>query len=166
MTIEEAKQQLRDNWEQGLDCPCCGQFVKLYNRKLHTVMALMLIKLYKLGEGYHHIRDFIVTPTGTNDFSKLRYWGLVAEMPKDESDSSKRTSGFWAVTTKGTDFVHGKQSVPSHVQLFNSKKYGFTGDQITIREALGNEFNYQELMATDDPQSKLFDIPKVGRHDT
>ena len=33
-TLEEAKQFLRDRFENGAECPCCKQYVKLYKRKL------------------------------------------------------------------------------------------------------------------------------------
>jgi len=35
-TILEAKQLLKDNFAQGIECPCCGQFVKRYKRKLNS----------------------------------------------------------------------------------------------------------------------------------
>jgi hypothetical protein len=147
-TIIEAKQYLRDNFEQGVKCPCCKQNVKLYNRKLHTVMALMLVKLYKLDQienGYHHISNYMVTKSGTNDFSKLRYWGLVTEKSADDSTIG-RTSGYWAITHKGKEFVRGNITVPSHVQLFDGKKYGESDKYITISDALGSKFDYREMM--------------------
>ena len=57
-TMEEAKQLLKDNWEKGIDCPCCTQFVKLYKRPLYSAQAYSLIRLYKLCQDdytYHHI---------------------------------------------------------------------------------------------------------------
>lgn len=32
-TLEEAKQFLRENWEEGADCPCCTQKVKLWKNR-------------------------------------------------------------------------------------------------------------------------------------
>ena len=32
----------------GLDCPCCGQFAKIYKRKLNSEMAFGLIRLHYL----------------------------------------------------------------------------------------------------------------------
>ena len=146
-TIEEAKHYLRANWEKGCKCPTCGQMVKLYKRKLHTVMALMLVKLYKLDHqkaGYYHAKDFVITKTGTNDFSKLRYWGLIVS--KDNDDTKKRASGIWAITDKGRQFVRGEISVPEKVLIFDSKYFGYDGDQIKIDRAIGAEFDYGELM--------------------
>lgn len=47
-TIAEAKQYLNDNFENGVECPCCGQNVKKYKYNLFATSALALIDLYKL----------------------------------------------------------------------------------------------------------------------
>ena len=44
------------------------------------------------------------------------------------------------------DFVSGKMSVKSHVHIYNNIVMGFSDTTITIREALGKKFDYQELM--------------------
>ena len=149
-TIGEAKTVLRENWEKGVECPCCTQLVKLYSRKLYSVMAVMLIKLYKYDKQhpseYVHVSELMWKgQTANYDFSKLRYWGLIAEKTKD-ADANKRTSGYWAITDKGRDFVEGRRSISKYVQLFDSKKFGYTGEQVTIKDALGDDFDYRELM--------------------
>ena len=147
-TITEAKQYLRENWEKGVDCPCCNQLVKLYQRPITGSMVTWLIELYKLSKGgngvYFHITK--IGTDGEGDFAKLQYWGLIAEQEKDPSDTKKRTSGFWTITEKGKNFVEGKITVPSHIKIFNNKQYGFNGSQVYISDCLGNKFNYRELM--------------------
>lgn len=167
-TIEEGKKYLRENWDasKGVDCPCCGQLVKLYNRKLHSVMAACLVRMYRLDRQkpneYFYAGEIIngIIKTGTGDLSKLRYWGLIAEQPKDDSDESRRTSGFWAITEKGRRFVETKITVPSHLKMFDGKFFGFSEDHITIHHALGDKFNYMELIGdainrNDPPQERL-----------
>lgn len=152
--IGDAKKYLRKNWEEGLECPCCGQFVKKYNRKVHSTMALCLIHLYRIHKlswadtQYHHVRDIVkgISSTGTGDFSKFKYFGLIKEMPKDYKDLKKRTSGFWGITSKGIDFVERRITIPARVQLYNTKVVGFDEQQVDIVEVLGEKFNYQELM--------------------
>ncbi len=149
-TLKEAKQHLRDNWEKGTTCPCCGQMVKLYSRPMHHTMAAMLIRLYRLQKSpdeYHHIKHLVagISATGTSDFSKLRYWGLVEQMPKDPKES-KRTSGYWRITQRGVQFVLGQRTEHQRVLIFNKKNLGLTGNQITIKQALGDSFDYNELM--------------------
>lgn len=147
----EVKKHLRNNWEKGTDCPACGQLVRRYSRPMHSTMAATLIRLHALNAqkaGYYHVKDIVkgISDTGTNDFSKLRYWDFIVEMPKDKDDTKKRTSGYWRITDKGTDFVMNRLTVQSHVLLFNKHLLGFEGNQINIKEALGEKFNYTELM--------------------
>ena len=91
-TLEEAKQYLRDNYEKGTNCLCCGQRVQRYKRKLNSSMARMLIRLNILSRNaeWVHLRDIIkgISDTGGGDFSKLSYWGLIQEK-KNEDDIIK-----------------------------------------------------------------------------
>lgn len=144
-TIFEGKKHLRDHYEQGVECPCCGQFVKLYKRPIHVTMALALINLYKLGDGYHHMLTITqdLGLTGSGDFAKLRFWGFIDEQP---NETDKRTSGFWAITDKGKLFARNLLKVPSSVLLYNNTFQGFEGDHISIVDALKNKFDYQTLI--------------------
>lgn len=158
-TIREAKKFIKGNIYEGVECPCCGQFAKAYKRKLYKTQALSLISLYNLSGGntdkYFHVKDIEASfrGSGGGDMAKLRFWGLIQEMEK-ESDESKRTSGMWRITRKGVLFVTDEMMVLSHVVIYNQKPYGFDGDHISIRDALGEEFNYQELMGVQDQYEK------------
>ena len=110
-------------------------------------MVRMLIKLYHLGEGAHHVREITkgISETGTNDFSKLLHWGMI--QPVQNVDTSKRTSGYWSITDRGKMFVNGElANVPKYVKIYNGQRIGFSEEKTTIIMALGNKFNYQELM--------------------
>jgi len=145
-TIGEAKAFLKEHFEDGSICPCCGQIVKLYNRKLNSVMSRMLIKLSHLPEGFNHVSKIqeSISTTGTNDFSKLLHWNMVEQQSNE--DPARKTSGNWRITQKGKDFVNMKISVPKYCKIYNTKKLGMSLDQISISESLGNKFNYQKLM--------------------
>lgn len=150
-TLIEAKQHLRDNWEKGTDCPACGQHVKRYSRPMHYSMAAMLIRLYRLDQsepGYHHAGAIAkgISSTGTNDFSKLKHWGLIEQMPKDPKQN-KHTSGYWQITQRGKQFVAHGSTEHARVLIFNKKFLGVTGEQITIQQALGGKFDYNKLMS-------------------
>lgn len=166
-TIKEAKAYLRANWHDGIECPCCTQFVKLYKVKLNTGMAYVLIQFYKAylfkkpmaqDKWVHPIKDF---KTINGDYAKLRHWGLVEKMPEEETENKKTTdqeddkkgSGYWRITEKGKLFVQKQIKVTSNALLFNNKCYGVTGKDIDIVEALRNKFSYSELMSRgfDDP---------------
>lgn len=125
-------------------CPCCGQTVKMYKEKLRKAALRSLIKLCsetKNGE-YRHINDMSTYGGG---FAKLRYWGLVEEMPNDSHN--KKTSGWWTATQLGRDFIEGKTTMRTYIKLYNATFYGFDGGMVTINEALDDgDFNYREHM--------------------
>ena len=142
------REVLRDKLLVGVDCPCCKQYVRLYKRKFNTVMARGLIKLYNLGDGFHHVSTIMskISPSGSNDFSKLRYYGFIAE--QENEDSAKRTSGMWKITEAGKDFALGNTSDRKYLFLYNKEEYRQPKLEGTtdIYEALGEKFDYSELM--------------------
>ena len=145
-TVDKAKEYLRENWEEGIDCPCCGQLVKKYPRKLTTSMAVGLISLYRLS-GFStstpiHIKKVDMVNGG--EFAQLRRWGLISEVRND--DNHKRTSGLWLITQKGVDFVNQRLEVPMYCDTYDGKTLGFSEETTTIKQALGNRFNYAEMM--------------------
>jgi len=129
----------------GSNCPCCGQLVKIYRRKLYGQMAYQLILLYKMGGGFHHIKKLGNPAAGGGDFAKLRYWGLVVEKP-NPNDPSKRTSGYWCITLKGIQFVEGNINLPTHCNIYNGQVKTFSTTLGSIKKALGIKFNYAQLM--------------------
>ena len=52
-------------------------------------------------------------------------------------------------TLKGGKFVRNKITVPSHVILLRNEVIGWSETHINIEEALGEHFNYYELMNGD-----------------
>lgn len=141
-TIEEAKEYLRESVGEGIavQCPCCTQNVKLYQRKITSSMGYAMIML-RSELGFVHMEDFLKKkncPSSIRgDVSKLRFWGLLE--PGD--------TGYYRVTPLGRNFVDGKYKVMKFVHLFNNKMYRESGDLVSIKEVLRDKFNYEELMA-------------------
>lgn len=165
-TLKEAKQFLRENFEKGVACPCCDQFVKQYKRKLNSGMALFLIGLYKLykrddkvlsktiNSELHSTLQFysnkevfeVMSLSVTSlDYSVLRHFGLTEARV---TEGTKRDSGHWRITGSGICFVEIYRNVSCHkyVYLYNNKRQGVSDEKITIQEALGSKFDYKELM--------------------
>ena len=148
--FREAKQNMELGLDKGTHCPLCNRFIKRYKRKMNSGMSRALIWLF--GEhretGKRWIRVADVAPTHvrrSNEISRLCLWGLVKEKSlSDEED--RKTSGLYRITNDGEDFVNGKLEVPSHVFLVNNNVEGFSENRISIREALGSKFSYNELM--------------------
>jgi len=149
-TLPELKAYLRRNFNEGVRCPCCEQFVKIYKRRINCQMAKSLIDLYFMpgarnGKWYHRVDFKDDRFAGGGDFAKLRYWNLVEEKPNLE-DVDKKCSGMWKITKDGMDFVVGRLQVPKYVHVYNTKVYDKSGDMIGITTALGTKFSYRELM--------------------
>jgi hypothetical protein len=101
---------------------------------------------------YGRTKDWIYVPGSappgvlrSREEGKLAWWGLVAEKPND--DAKRKSSGFWKPTRKGVAFVYDRVRVPARAVVYNNKCEGFDGDEIGIREAIGEQFNYEELMS-------------------
>lgn len=150
MTILEGQNWLREQAaEKGAKCPCCRQYVKLYGRKLNTTMARGLLWLcQKSGPdgSWVDVPKFgprwLVTKGGT--LATLAHWDLIES--QENEDKKKRTSGLWRPTKEGWDFAHGKRVAPTHVFLYNNRPIAFSNTFMGIEGALGDGFDYEELM--------------------
>lgn len=143
MTLGEARDGLRELVEEGHRCPCCTQFAKVYRRKLNARMALAAIRLYRAGA----VREYVHLPSVAGDGcegGKLRYWGLVVEESERREDGGR--SGWWRMTDLGERFVRAEVSVPKYVRLYDGRRLGLRGEPVTIIDALGERFDYEELM--------------------
>lgn len=155
MTLAEAKTWLRARFNDGADCPCCRQFVKLYKRTITGAMARGLIALHvqhKLHgwEHWMHIPTIMRSVCSSNMGSLLRHWELIEPMPdKERKDGSKRT-GWYRITPLGICFVMDEVRVPRYVYLYNQtlldRRVPADAPTLSITEALGIKFNYAELM--------------------
>jgi len=152
-TLEEAKQLLRDNWEQGIKCPCCGQWVKRYPYKLNSNAAVSLIWIYRLGldekDGWVHVQQRFTEVFNRNatamSYIVLKHWGFIEPKPNN-LDPDKNASGYWRITTRGINFVlHGTKE-PTHAHVYNNRAVGFAEEYADIKQALGVKFSYAELM--------------------
>jgi len=160
-TLVEAKKWLRVRFGKGATCPCCNQFVKLYKRALSKSMAyvLLLMECHFSGdavEEWLHVPSYIAEMASDNprraaavrgDWAKLKFWGLIEEKPDVRSDGSSRV-GHWKMTLLGRQFARRQVKVPGHVYLYNGEPLQRTVEEmITIDDALGTEFSYDEIMS-------------------
>ena len=155
VTLEEAKEWLRQKFADGANCPCCAQHVKLYKRKLNSGMAAGLVIMYR-----HHFANRS-EPFDTHkllfrgrrldaDFAKLRFWGLITRVEADtEGVNHPRRGSKYKITEDGCRFVERQISVPKYVYLYNDRPQKQTAgvtEVIDLDHALGSKFNYNELM--------------------
>lgn len=148
-SIENAKVFLKENWKKGLDCPCCGRYVKLYTYSFNSSMAKLLIFMYKqkkLGNTPIHIEQTLADKgiRSVQVQSKLVHWGLIE--PIENLDTAKRMSGYYFLTDEGEKFVLGFSRLPKSIDYYNEVVYARSEELIDIKQALGKKFNYAELM--------------------
>lgn len=148
ITLADAIAVLRQALGAGasVQCPCCDKMAKIYQRHIYREQINQLFRLHAMG-GYKkfcHITEF---GKQGGDFAKLEWWGLIEEMPKDEAQKNKRTSGFWRITEKGGDFMAGFIPVPRFVREYNGKVLEYSQEKWFIKDAYGEGFNLQAMMA-------------------
>lgn len=149
-TLAEAIHEMRQKVEDGTRCPCCGRLVKLYRRKLHSEMAAFLCRLvrrYREEPRYYSTRELCPALTkSSTDGSYLVLWDLIEREPIPGQNESGGRAGMYRPTEHGMDFVSGRTTVKSHVLMLCGEPVGFSDDYIHIEAALGDRFNYAELM--------------------
>ena len=143
MTLGEARRWLASKLGNGIACPCCGQFAKVYRRRLNAGMALSLVQMYRSG-GTDYVDVTRVCNRRGREEGKLRFWGLIEEATERREDGGR--AGWWRVTPKGVQFAHGRLPVNSYARVYNNHLLGFDGNLVTIAECLGRPFNLDELM--------------------
>jgi predicted transcriptional regulator len=146
--LSDIKSYLRANYSEGCSCPACGQFVKLYKRKIGAPQsrALMMLSFINAEKEWCHIREIVKEVNVHGDFAKMEHWGLIQAKP-NEKDSDKKDSGLWKITEKGKQFINNEITIPSHILIYDGKCVGFSNKQINIIGSLGKKFSYNELMS-------------------
>jgi len=162
-TLKEAKQSLRINFIKGSHCECCGQFVKLYKRKLNSGMAITLYQIWKYNKfSYVNVKSFLREQGFQNnhDWTLLRHWGFLEE--KIEKDDIRKSSGVWRITPMGLKFIMNELETKKHVLLFDNKFQGWSDETTTMEQSLGNKFKYPELMSEEIKKECLENLQLVS----
>lgn len=148
--LERARRIYFDRIEAGrvATCPCCDRRGRIYRRKLHAEMARFLVLLVaKTAPGeWLHIRK-VIGASGAKvatDGAYLVHWGLVEKA--DDLDDVRTRGGLYRASDKGRRFATGELTVPSHVVLYDNGPRKLEGDEVSIFDALGDRFDYRELI--------------------
>jgi hypothetical protein len=129
---------------EGVTCPTCGQYAKVYRRRLNGQMAKALIAIYRAAaKDWVHIRTIVGSARA--DEAKLRYWGLLEEGNERREDGGR--AGYWRVTDDGEKFILLRLAVPTYALVYDGQCIDHDGPDIDIKEALATRFNYAELMS-------------------
>jgi len=138
-------------------CPNCGART---TPTLHTLKSGHISALLKFRQAVRHYNrnrvhirkemadlqgaPFQLTKDEWTNFTKLRYFGLVAH-----ADEKNRRSGYWLLTLNGGRFLRGEIVVPAQVKTFRDKIVARSSKTIALLEfqkqlpAFEKEFNYE-----------------------
>lgn len=133
-------------------CPCCTRKLTTWKQSIHSREALELCVLVrhweKTKEPLHYEKFKVARDADTSrqvgPFYQMRHWGLV--IPGENTDPSKKGSGYWIPTEKGIAFVKGEISLTKFCITFKNRPVAWFGDKITIHEALNRHFDFQAFM--------------------
>ena len=129
-------------------CECCGHIRFTYTRKFNSNMAVTLLALYKHNvNGYVKVEEFLLEHgyKRCGDFSYLVHYRLL-EKQKGKRDDGSKKNGYYRLTALGILFVEGKHKVKESFIISENKLLGFSEKEIDIKQALGEKFNYSELI--------------------
>lgn len=169
-SIGKARLWLFERYKKGVDCPCCGQTVRLYPRPITSAMAfgLMIVGKYQeaTGEEWAYLPRVIPNVTINSPFCMLQHWELIRPRPGERPDGSHR-NGWWSITESGREYIDPAIAlkVPRWALVYNSRCEGFRGDHLSIQEALGTKYDHAAMMdlPIDALQVTLLNIEKERR---
>lgn len=152
MTDDELQVPFEFEDKDDVPCPTCHRGYPKSKRGIYEGMALSLITMVQLFEATNdwvHVTDFNsinykkYDKECLGDYAKLRFWGMIVQ--KRNMTTQKTHSGLWKPTQKGIDYARGTIRVPRFVLLQNNKCKGFAGEPWRIDDALGKNFDLQEV---------------------
>lgn len=156
-TLKEARDLVRRERHEpeGTICPCCDKRVKVYRRKFHKEMAKAIRALARDPDrDFRHLFRFLVVRNiSHSDGPALQLWGLIESSGEERDDGNPR-AGFYRITKKGLDLAAGRIEIPRSVLTYNDAILEFGEEKIGIREALGDAFDYDEMMSAPAALSK------------
>jgi len=145
-TLGAARDWLREQVDDGVECPCCTQLAKVYRRKVLAAAAIALIQVYRrVGTEWVHIPSLsskIAATGGT--WALMAHWQLIEEATEKRDDGGR--AGWWRITPYGERFVRNTLSIPKYARVYDGRLLSLVGEQVTIVDALGTKFDYRDLM--------------------
>lgn len=107
-----------------------------YKRPIYGKVVLALAELYRIA--HNTTTEWVFTPDEDStklfrlgDFSKLRFWKLTRM-------SRKRGVGWWRVTKRGEQFLHGEIEVPPWILLQKNRIVKRSKRRISIKQVFKN----------------------------
>ncbi len=159
--------KLRQDWlstikNDGGYCPCCDRWGKISPFTLTETHALSLKWFADApcdDDGW-----ILVPPIAPNwmlrgkNYSMMAKWNLIEH--GGNSDTSKRSDGYWRITAKGLDFILGKIRVPKTAYIYANTVQAWSDELIAFADCFGKHFDYEYVMSSHFDVLAISDIPK------
>lgn len=159
---------MEGNGAEGARCLLCGKYLRVYYRNLGHEIAQVAIVLHRWnlanpGEWAFLAKLGVTGKAGyRGDYAWGRYWGLYEQRDDPRPDGYKH-AGWWRITDLGTAWVTSgllpeprRLKLPRYVRTFQEAALGppwpYTEKgtlmpDVGVRDAAGEHFNYERLMA-------------------
>lgn len=137
LTIEQIVSLELEAEQNDGRCSHCTQTIKIYrytvNKTVAAFMRAIADEASKTGVNDVDISTIGIPYSTRTQVSKIRQHGLIARV-KDERNV--QIPSRWLVTTKGWNFVNGRD-IPARVVVFNNQVLGHDGGTVTIHSVMG-----------------------------
>lgn len=148
MTLGEARATFRRMLKDGqrVVCPGCELLTTQYHRPLNSGMARILLSIFHATthQEWCDVSKTFGDEAHKKEYSKLKHWGLLEEMPGEGTEG--HTTGLWRLPAASRKFCEEQGTVLKYVDLVNDVLIERSGPEITIRDALGKRFSFDEIM--------------------
>lgn len=154
-------------------CPHCGRNMTPYQVPLTIGFIKGLVKFRQAigekGENKVHLlkdmqdKEYALTPHEWNNFTRLRFHGLVAKYRED----GKHVGGYWLLTRRGAQFLNGTMKIPERVLVFNNRVVGHSPELVDLSHIYKSDqvpyFEMRQDIQYGDPDNVFFDWDKDGQ---
>lgn len=143
-TIQQSREWLEENRHEGVSCPSCEQYVKVYKRTINGGMVRTLATMYqKAGLEFVHVPSLRVD--SNHEVSQLAWRGLVEEEKRIREDGGR--AGYWRVTVDGALWLKGVTSAPKYAIVYNNKVLELSEDEtVRVNDVKMKNFDLQEIL--------------------
>lgn len=145
MKLEEAQDEFFDNLVEGIKCPCCDRWGKVYRWSLYPNAAALICRMVAESGAGQFVETKTIIERGLSRRTEGRHWGLIEQESELRADGGR--TGWWRVTPLGERFVSGESTIPKYAWVYDKKVIHLGGPEITLPEALKGKFDYNEMMS-------------------
>ena len=140
-TLDEVRAWLWVRIEDGVRCPCCNQFAKIYYRHITGRVVRALVNLYNRRGNWQRLPPL---DPSRGEAARMSYWNLIEERPVVREDGGR--AGWWRITEKGVEWLNERIFIQEYARVYDSELLALMGSPYWVRDAVKNKFDLRKLM--------------------